>query len=134
MAAIIAIWVCILISVYWFIKIYKTDQRHKYSTVVSGCLPEASIKGALSEEEKVLFYEYSRQQRYAFALYWSSLAIATVLSGIFIGRLVFAKTIDIGAICSVIGFIGDITLCAGAFKLYQSASSRLEKLQKKLLK
>jgi hypothetical protein len=69
---------------------------------------------------------YQAQQRQAFLLVGSAIAAGIILAIILIGRLITQPVLDIAIVASGVGTVADIGLGAGAMRLYDRTSKRLE--------
>jgi hypothetical protein len=82
--------------------------------------------GPNRRDQQLLITTYLAQQKVAFKMASVAVAAGVFLGVVLIGRLVVARVIDVTVLTSVVGVAGDIWLGAGAFKLYDRASKRLE--------
>jgi hypothetical protein len=123
-AVILATIASVIAGIIWWQQIVRLHRRLANPLVTFGHRKE----GALTpDERKLVLGEYVKEQRWAFGLTWFAVAVGVILGSILIGRFVLAKEFDRAELAGVITLAGDITVAAGAFRLYKKASEQLQK-------
>ncbi|HEY2390899.1 MAG TPA: hypothetical protein VGK22_06970 [Candidatus Angelobacter sp.] len=77
-------------------------------------------------ECEIVLIEYIRQLKWAFGLLWFAIALGIALGGFLFGRLFISAEFSLDDLASVITTVGDISLAAGAFKLYRTSGKQLQ--------
>lgn len=120
--------VAITISTLGLARLF-VEQARTHHTFVSFGRPTGADH---PDASRVLFLEYARQQRWAFALLWFTLAIAVVLTTALLLRAISGPAAGLAAIREMAGLTLDGVLAGGAARLYRAASRRLEKAVKEV--
>lgn len=128
----ITIWVFILSSIIFYVYLYNVNKRHRFSLgrFAFGDIKNSTQSNLNDIKEKILLFEYLKQQRLSFALSCVTLTVSLILASILIGRLILFERIDIQTISSGMGIAGNIALSKGSLKLYKRASINVETILK----
>jgi len=115
----------VLIELFWLGLLIKNN-----SVYFSNFGEKQNLKKQF-EIARVLFKQYSKQQRWAFGLVWLTIAWSVVLGSYLIISIING-VYGLNFLVNGIGLAGGVGICISAFRLYSKASIKLEELLKKI--
>jgi hypothetical protein len=121
----------VVLVVLGFALVYRRERQQRFGFVNFGKADSATPQSR--DRLLILFNQYAKQQRNAFALLWFAVAAGLVLAmSLLVAAMFYDRTTNVDVIAQGVALCTDGGLAAAAFSLYKTASQRLERVAREL--